>query len=135
MFYNIFFSGKVITLEDTPMVIVAHSMGGLLARDALSLCAGRKGETKTKRLITIASPMWGRKELTFHGVAPATSTPSDVWGVWSSRTPQSCHHERNFSQCPPLSAPESQCLLRLFCGMSQKTPFSTRNEPLPSECN
>jgi pimeloyl-ACP methyl ester carboxylesterase len=28
MFYNIFLSGKVIPLQDMPMVIVAHSMGG-----------------------------------------------------------------------------------------------------------
>lgn len=59
MFYNIFLSGKVIPLGDTPMVIVAHSMGGLVVRDALNRCTGSKGECKATRLITIASPMGG----------------------------------------------------------------------------
>lgn len=59
MFYNIFLAGKVIPLEKTPMVIVAHSMGGLVVRDAMNRCTGREGETLVKRLITIASPMAG----------------------------------------------------------------------------
>jgi len=33
-FYNIFLSGKVIPLYQTPTVIVAHSMGGVIVRDA-----------------------------------------------------------------------------------------------------
>jgi len=46
MFYNIFLSGKTVTLGNMPMIIVAHSMGGLVARDALNRQSGKEGETK-----------------------------------------------------------------------------------------
>lgn len=59
MFYAIFLSGKVLSLEEMPMVIVAHSMGGLVAREALNLRAGTEEENRVQKLITIASPMGG----------------------------------------------------------------------------
>jgi pimeloyl-ACP methyl ester carboxylesterase len=59
MFYWIFLSGKVIPMGETPMVIVAHSMGGLVVRDALNRCTGAAGENRPTRLITIASPLGG----------------------------------------------------------------------------
>jgi uncharacterized protein YifE (UPF0438 family)/pimeloyl-ACP methyl ester carboxylesterase len=59
MFYWIFLSGKVIPMGETPMVVVAHSMGGLVVRDALNRCTGAAGENKLARLITIASPLGG----------------------------------------------------------------------------
>jgi len=62
LFYKIFLSGKVIPLQDMPMVIVAHSMGGLVVRDAVNRYAGREGEIKIKRLITIATPMGGHPD-------------------------------------------------------------------------
>jgi hypothetical protein len=62
LFYKIFLSGKVIPLQYMPMVIVAHSMGGLVIRDAMNRYAGNVEETKVKRLITIASPMGGHPD-------------------------------------------------------------------------
>ncbi|HBA82462.1 MAG TPA: alpha/beta hydrolase [Verrucomicrobia bacterium] len=59
MFYKIFLSGKVIPLEGMPIVIVAHSMGGLIVRDALNRCRGKRSEPEVKRLITLASPLGG----------------------------------------------------------------------------
>ena len=59
MFYRLFLSGSVIPLEDMPMAIVAHSMGGLVVRDALSRCTGSKRETRVSKLVTIASPLAG----------------------------------------------------------------------------
>jgi triacylglycerol esterase/lipase EstA (alpha/beta hydrolase family) len=59
MFYKIFLSGKVVSLDEMPMVIVSHSMGGLVVRDALNRCTGKSGENKVKCLITIASPLAG----------------------------------------------------------------------------
>ncbi len=57
-FYSIFLSGKVIPYDDKmPMVIVAHSMGGLVVRQALN-----KVEPDAKRdltFISLASPFGG----------------------------------------------------------------------------
>ncbi len=43
-----------MALGNMPMVIVAHSMGGLAVRDALNRQSGREGETKVIGLVTIA---------------------------------------------------------------------------------
>lgn len=59
IFYEFFLSGKVIPVDDMPMVIVAHSMGGLIVRDAMNRCTGSEGEAKVKKLITLSSPMGG----------------------------------------------------------------------------
>jgi triacylglycerol esterase/lipase EstA (alpha/beta hydrolase family) len=84
MFYKIFLSGKVIALgEDSPIVIVAHSMGGLVARDALNRCTGKSGENKVKCLITIASPLAG------HPLAASASKGLIVLPSWRDMTPGS----------------------------------------------
>ncbi len=83
MFYDIFLSGKVIPLGDTPIVIVAHSMGGLVARDAMNRYTGREGETKAKRLITIASPMAGHPDARLGAMGPV-AIPS-----WRDLAPES----------------------------------------------
>jgi len=70
MFYSIFLSGKVIPLRDTPFVIVAHSMGGLVVRDALSRCTGDEKEAQPKLLITIASPLGGHPDAKMGATAP-----------------------------------------------------------------
>ncbi len=59
MFYWLFLSGKVIPLGEMPLVIVAHSMGGLVVRDALNRCTGQAGENHAVRLVTVASPLGG----------------------------------------------------------------------------
>jgi pimeloyl-ACP methyl ester carboxylesterase len=70
MFYKIFLSGEVIPVGDMPMVIVAHSMGGLVVRDAMNRYTGKEGETKVKRLITIASPMGGHPDAKMAAKSP-----------------------------------------------------------------
>lgn len=70
MFYTLFLSGKVLPLEQTPVVIVAHSMGGLVARDAMNRLTGRKGEARTARLITIAGLMGGHPDAKMGAKAP-----------------------------------------------------------------
>jgi pimeloyl-ACP methyl ester carboxylesterase len=58
-FYRIFLSGKVIPLRGMPMVVIAHSMGGLVVRDALNRYDGTGGGPSSVRLVTIASPLGG----------------------------------------------------------------------------
>jgi hypothetical protein len=83
MFYNIFLSGKVIPFGNMPLVIVAHSMGGLVVREAMNRCTGREGETTTKRLITIASPMAGHPDARMGAEGPV-AVPS-----WRDLAPES----------------------------------------------
>lgn len=59
MFHSVLLSGDVIALGDMPMVIVAHSMGGLVARKALNLQSNNPEEARVQKLITIASPLGG----------------------------------------------------------------------------
>lgn len=59
MFYKLFLSGRVIPLGDMPLVIVAHSMGGLVVREAFNRRQENSGENRVARLITIASPLGG----------------------------------------------------------------------------
>lgn len=59
MFHQVFLSGEVIFLGEMPLIIVAHSMGGLVAREALNLQSRSDGEAQVHRLITVASPFGG----------------------------------------------------------------------------
>jgi pimeloyl-ACP methyl ester carboxylesterase len=83
MFYSIFLSGNVVQLEDAPMVIVAHSMGGLVVRDAMNRSTGKQGETRVKRFITIASPMAGHPDAKLGANGPV-AIPS-----WRDLAPES----------------------------------------------
>lgn len=58
-FHRIFLSGDVIKLGEMPMIIVAHSMGGLIVRESLNKYGNSKKENKINLLITIASPFGG----------------------------------------------------------------------------
>ncbi len=58
-FYDLFLSGKVIPLGDMPMIVVAHSMGGLVVREALNKYQNKVTENKLRLFITIASPLGG----------------------------------------------------------------------------
>ena len=59
-FYKIFLSGKVTKLGEMPMIIVAHSMGGIVVREALNKYENKKSENKVKLFFTIARPMGGQ---------------------------------------------------------------------------
>ncbi len=71
-FYRIFLSGKVIALQGMPIVIVAHSMGGLVVRDALNRYDGGGNEPPSVRFITLASPMGGMASAAAAATAPMT---------------------------------------------------------------
>lgn len=59
LFYQIFLSGKVAHLEKMPMIIVAHSMGGLIVREALNSYGNQSAENSVSLFITIATPFGG----------------------------------------------------------------------------
>lgn len=59
LFYRIFLSGKVIPLKEMPLVVVAHSMGGLVVRRSLNSYAGASKENDIKMFISIATPFGG----------------------------------------------------------------------------
>lgn len=58
-FYRLLLSGKLFPKTDSRMIIVAHSMGGLVVREALNLQQRSKSENTVELLITIASPFAG----------------------------------------------------------------------------
>jgi hypothetical protein len=59
LFHDIFLSGTVIPQNEMPVVVVAHSMGGLVVREALNRCAPAGCGNRVARFITIASPFGG----------------------------------------------------------------------------
>ena len=59
LFYKIFLSGKVTAMNKMPMIIVAHSMGGLIVREALNKYDERLAENKVELFVTIATPFGG----------------------------------------------------------------------------
>jgi pimeloyl-ACP methyl ester carboxylesterase len=59
LFHRIFLSGKVIKLGGMPMIIVAHSMGGLVVREALNKYENDQTENKIGLVVTIATPFGG----------------------------------------------------------------------------
>lgn len=59
LFYRIFLSGTVIPLQDMPMAIVSHSMGGVIVREALNRYQESESENKVKLWITLATPFGG----------------------------------------------------------------------------
>jgi triacylglycerol esterase/lipase EstA (alpha/beta hydrolase family) len=58
-FYRIFLSGDAIPLGDMPMIVVAHSVGGVVVREALNKYENNRDENKIELLVTIASPLGG----------------------------------------------------------------------------
>ena len=62
IFYNIFLSGKAVPTSKTPMIIVAHSMGGLVVREAMNKYQGTENENRVDLLVTIATPFGGHPD-------------------------------------------------------------------------
>lgn len=58
-FYNIFLSGKTIPMGEMPMIVVAHSMGGLIVREAFNQYQGKAKENKVELFVSIATPFGG----------------------------------------------------------------------------
>ncbi len=106
MFYRLFLSGKTIPLPKMPLVIVAHSMGGLVVRDALNRCTGKAAENTVALLITIASPLGG------HPAAKNVTKAPLVIPSWRDLAPDSTFVQRLHRR--PLPAGLSYQLLYTF---------------------
>lgn len=83
MFHSMFLSGEVVPLGEMPLIIVAHSMGGLVTREALNLQTDSERETRAQRLITIASPLGG------HPAVRASRRSPIVIPSWTDLHPDS----------------------------------------------
>jgi pimeloyl-ACP methyl ester carboxylesterase len=59
LFYQIYLSGKVYRSSGMPMIIVAHSMGGLVVREAINRYRGKASENQVHLLVTMATPFGG----------------------------------------------------------------------------
>lgn len=59
LFHDIFLSGRVIPDEGAPMVIIAHSMGGLVVREAVNLGTPEDRGATVALIVTLASPFGG----------------------------------------------------------------------------
>ncbi len=59
LFYDIFLSGKIVRQNTMPMIIVAHSMGGLVVREAMNKYDDKSAENKVELFISIATPFGG----------------------------------------------------------------------------
>jgi pimeloyl-ACP methyl ester carboxylesterase len=63
LFYRIFLSGKMVELDErTPLIVVAHSMGGLVVRKAINFYQGTPEENKIDLFISIATPFGGHPD-------------------------------------------------------------------------
>lgn len=58
LFFDIFLSGRVVS-GNVKMVIVAHSMGGLVVREALNRFHGNEQENEVSLFVSIATPFGG----------------------------------------------------------------------------
>jgi pimeloyl-ACP methyl ester carboxylesterase len=61
LFYQIFLSGKVYDSNGMPIIVVAHSMGGLIAREAVNKYQGKSRENEVRLLVTLATPFGGHE--------------------------------------------------------------------------
>ena len=106
-FHRIFLSGKVIKLDDMPMVIVAHSMGGLIVREAFNKYDNSREENRVELLVTIATPFGGH---------PAAASGENhgliVLPSWRDVNPQSRFIKKLFRK--PLPETSEHQLLYAF---------------------
>lgn len=59
LFYQVYFSGKVYQSGGMPIIVVAHSMGGLIVREAINKYEGKSRENQVHLFVTIATPFGG----------------------------------------------------------------------------
>lgn len=97
LFYRIFLSGNVVHLDPrTPLIIVAHSMGGLVVRKALNDYKGDDEENKVRLFISIATPFGGHPDATAGIEAAPLVLPS-----WYDLNPEGAFIKELYRQAIP----------------------------------
>jgi pimeloyl-ACP methyl ester carboxylesterase len=102
LFYQVFLSGKVANLHEMPIIIVAHSMGGLVVREAINKYEGRPDENQVHLFVTMASPFGGHSAAAAgekHGLIVLPSwrdlnpDGSFIGNLYRKPLPDFVHHE------------------------------------------
>jgi uncharacterized protein YifE (UPF0438 family) len=96
-FYRIFLSGELFPKIDTPIIIVAHSMGGLIMREVMNLYHASDSENHVAQLITIASPLGG------HPAAASSLKSPIVLPAWRDLDPGSRFVKDLYRKAMPAS--------------------------------
>lgn len=107
VFYNIFLSGKAVPASRTPMFVVAHSMGGLVVREALNKYRGTEYENRVDLLVTIATPFGGHPSATMGEKRGPLVLPS-----WRDLNPEGSFIKRLYRK--PLPSHVSHHLLYAY---------------------
>ena len=102
LFYQIFLSGKVASSGGHPIIIVAHSMGGLVVREAINKYEGHSRENSLQLFVTMATPFGGHAAAAAgekHGLIVLPSwrdlnpESSFIGNLYRKPLPDFVHHE------------------------------------------
>ena len=96
LFYDIFLSGNLVERGEMPMAIIAHSMGGLVVREALNRYQHSGTENHIELFISLASPFGGHP-----GASAGVKNASIVIPAWRDLDPEGIFIQRLFRK--PLS--------------------------------
>jgi pimeloyl-ACP methyl ester carboxylesterase len=107
IFYEIFLSGHAVADSVRPVIVVTHSMGGLVVREALNKYRGIESENPVDLFITIASPLGGHP-----GAALGEERGPLVVPSWRDLNPDSSFIKGLFRK--PLPADVSHHLLYTY---------------------
>jgi len=96
VFYSIFLSGDVIPQTYQPYAVVAHSMGGLIVREAINLYKMKEKENRIELFISITTPFGGHAASAMgekHGII--------VLPAWRDLNPQNAYITQLFRKPLP----------------------------------
>jgi len=102
LFYQIYLSGKIYRSGGMPMIVVAHSMGGLIVREAINKYEGKSSENQVHLLVTMATPFGGHAAAATgeeHGLIVLPSwrdlNPNNpfIGNLYRKSLPDFLHHE------------------------------------------
>jgi triacylglycerol esterase/lipase EstA (alpha/beta hydrolase family) len=102
LFYQIYLSGEVYRSGGMPMIIVAHSMGGLVVREAINKYQGKRNENQVHLFVSMATPFGGHSAAATgekHGLIVLPSwrdlnpENSFITNLYRKSLPEFVHHE------------------------------------------